>query len=97
MAVCHPVVMADRTEMPVEWLRYLQQRAEQRAKEIIDGVLQVPDYPPLPDCPTCGVAPERIVSRVDEPGFFVDGQSVLVDFKPCGHGFTVPESELLRG
>jgi hypothetical protein len=37
------------------------------------------------------------VSRVDDPSFFVDGRSVLVDFKPCGHGFTVPESQLLRG
>jgi hypothetical protein len=90
--------MADRTEMPAEWLHYLQQRSEQRTEEIIRDLLQVPDYPPLPDCPTCGVAPERIVSRVvAEPSFGVDGQAVLVDFKPCGHGFTVPESELLRG
>jgi hypothetical protein len=89
--------MAERTEMPVEWLRYLQQRSERRAEDIFAGVMQVPDYPPLPDCPTCGVAPERIVSRVEDPSFFADGQPILVDFKPCGHGFAVPESELLRG
>ena len=89
--------MAERTEMPAEWLRYLQQRSEQRAEEIIRDALQVPDYPPLPDCPTCGAAPERIVSRVEEPSFHVDAQAVLVDFKSCGHGFIVVESELLRG
>ena len=89
--------MADRTPMPAELLRYLESRMQERAHDIIRNVLQVPDYPPLPECPTCGVTPERIVSRVDDPGFLVDGQAVLVDFKPCGHGFTVPESELLRG
>lgn len=83
--------------MTAEWLLYLQRRAEQRAEEIIRDVLQVPDYPPLPGCPSCGIAPERIVSRMEEPSFFADGIPVLVDFKPCGHGFTVPESELLRG
>lgn len=34
---------------------------------------------------------------MSEPTFEQEWAAVLVDFKPCGHGFTVPESELLRG
>ncbi|MFL6096095.1 MAG: hypothetical protein ACJ71Y_11655 [Blastococcus sp.] len=89
--------MSERMEMPADWLRYLQQCAEQRAEEIVQNVPQAPDYPPLPDCPTCAVSPERIVSRMSEPTFEQEWAAVLVDFKPCGHGFTVLESELLRG
>lgn len=89
--------MADREQMPIEWLHYLKERTAERENEIVQNMLQVPDYPPLPECPTCDAAPERIVSQVAEPSFFVDGAPVLVDFKPCGHGFTVPESELLSG
>lgn len=90
--------MADRTEMPAEWLRHLKQRTEERETEIVVNVLQSPDYPPQPECPTCEAAPEQITSRVSAPVFFEqDETSILVDFKPCGHAFKVPESELLRG
>ncbi|MER5875416.1 hypothetical protein ABT119_05745 [Streptomyces sp. NPDC001910] len=85
--------MADRTVMPMEWLRYLKQRAEEREWEIVTLMLQMPDYPPLPECPTCEAAPEEIRSRTSDPG----ESALLVDFKPCGHRFKVPESELLSG
>ncbi|MFF2383789.1 hypothetical protein [Streptomyces sp. NPDC058108] len=90
--------MADRTDMPAEWLRYLKQRTENREAEIVVNVLQLPDYPPLPECPTCDVAPEQITSRTSDPvAFDRDEVAILVDFKPCGHRFRVSESELLRG
>ncbi|WP_369274541.1 hypothetical protein AB5J55_35490 [Streptomyces sp. R11] len=89
--------MADRTEMPMEWLRYLKQETARREQEITQHLLQVPDYPPLPECPTCSVAPEQITTRTAEPSFKQDGTPLLVDFKPCGHGFMVSESELLSG
>ncbi|MFD1277487.1 hypothetical protein [Streptomyces kaempferi] len=90
--------MADRTEMPAEWLRYLKQCTEDREREIVVNVLQVPAYPPLPACPTCDVAPEQITSRTPDPvAFDRDETAILVDFKPCGHAFQVSESELLRG
>lgn len=85
--------MADRELMPIEWLRYLKQRTAERDDEIVRNMLQTPDYPPLPECPDCDVAPERISSQSAGLG----GEGVLVDFHPCGHGFRVPESELLRG
>lgn len=83
--------------MPFEWVRYLKQEMTRREQEIVQNLLQMPDYPPLPECPTCNVAPERITTRTAEPSFEQDGAPLLVDFSPCGHGFTVPESELLRG
>jgi len=90
--------MADRTVMPADWLRYLKERTAEREREIVVNVLQLPDYPPLPECPTCDGAPEQITTRTSDPvSFDRDETSVLVDFKPCGHGFKVPESELLRG
>lgn len=85
--------MADRTVMPMEWLRYLKQRIEERDREIFTLMLQMPDYPPLPECPTCDAAPDEIRSRTSDPG----EPAFLVDFKPCGHGFKVLESELLYG
>jgi hypothetical protein len=90
--------MTDRTEMPADWLHYLKERTAEREREIVSFVLQLPDYPPLPECPACDVAPERITSQTSDPvSFDRDEMAVLVDFKPCGHGFKVPESELLRG
>lgn len=89
--------MAERTEMTADWLRYLKQRTAERETEIVVNMLQLPDYPPLPECPACEAAPEQITQRVADPSFGQDGTPILVDFRPCGHGFTVPESELLRG
>ena len=85
--------MADRELMPIDWLRYLKQCMVEREHEITQNMLQAPDYPPLPECPDCGVQPTRITDRAAD--FGDDG--LLIDFAPCGHGFKVPTSELLRG
>jgi hypothetical protein len=89
--------MAERTEMPADWLRYLKQRTEERETEIVVNMLQLPEYPPLPECPACEAAPERITCRTADPAFDQDEAPLLVDFAPCGHGFHVPEHELLCG
>lgn len=85
--------MADRELMPIDWLHYLKQRTEQRQREIEQRLLQVPEYPPLPECPDCDVEPTQITSRAGE----LTEDCILIDFAPCGHGFKVPASELLRG
>ncbi|MFE9621968.1 hypothetical protein [Streptomyces sp. NPDC006527] len=89
--------MTERAPMTAEWLRYLKQETDRRAAEIAQKLLQVPDYPPLPECPSCQAAPERITSRAESLAFGQDATPVLVDFSPCGHGFVIPEAELLRG
>lgn len=85
--------MADRELMPIDWLHYLRHRMKQREHEIEQYMLQVPEYPPLPECPDCDVTPTRISSRTGDFG----DDCMLVDFVPCGHRFKVPASELLRG
>lgn len=85
--------MADRELMPIDWLHYLKQRMTEREHEIVHNLLQVPDYPPLPECPTCDEQPTRITDQAADLG---EG-GLLIDFAPCGHGFKVPASELLRG
>ncbi|SES03085.1 hypothetical protein SAMN05421870_107200 [Streptomyces qinglanensis] len=52
-----------------------------RERSIVDGMFQQPDYPPLPHCPTCDVAPERINGEQTLHG------TMLIDFLPCGHLF----------
>jgi hypothetical protein len=86
--------MADRELMPAAWLRYLRQRLDERENEIVHNMLQAPDYPPLPECPTCGAKPEQITDR---PTDLDDDAGLLIDFSPCGHGFKVSAFELLRG
>ncbi|MER5715691.1 hypothetical protein [Streptomyces sp. NPDC002132] len=85
--------MADRELMPIDWLDFLRRRMKQREHEIEQYMLQVPEYPPLPECPDCDEEPTRITSRAGDLG----EDAVLVDFTPCGHGFKIPASELLRG
>jgi hypothetical protein len=83
----------DRELMPIDWLHYLKQRLDEREHQIVTYMLQVPAYPPLPECPTCDEEPDRITDRAADPG----DDGLLVDFAPCGHRFKVPASELLRG
>lgn len=85
--------MDDRELMPIDWLRYLKQRMENREYEIDQYLLQVPEYPPLPPCPDCDEEPTQITSQAGE----LTEDCILVDFTPCGHRFKVPASELLRG
>ncbi|MFI6854454.1 hypothetical protein [Streptomyces sp. NPDC050416] len=85
--------MADRELMPIDWLHHLRKRTAERDNEIVHNMLQVPDYPPLPECPTCEIEPEKITRRAAD----LPHDGLLVDFAPCGHRFEVPASELLRG
>jgi hypothetical protein len=68
---------------------------QEREAVIIREILQLPDYPPLPECPRCHVTPERITQSQDSPRFGSD-MTVLIDFAPCGHGFRVSEAEIVR-
>lgn len=86
----------ERTPLMADWMACMHQAMRDREATIISGVLQQPDYPPLPECPTCLVAPDRITTRTEDPSFGQDGTPVLVDFAPCGHGFRVSSEELLR-
>ncbi|GAA3121587.1 hypothetical protein [Streptomyces echinatus] len=85
--------MTDREQMPIDWINYLKQRMAEREHEITHNLLQVSDYPPLPECPDCDVQPTQITDRTADIG----DDGLLVDFTPCGHRFKVPASELLRG
>ncbi|KOU62020.1 hypothetical protein ADK57_25575 [Streptomyces sp. MMG1533] len=68
----------------------------ERENAIVLGVLQQPDYPPLPECPACGIAPERIDTRQSELRFGRPDVPTFIDFGPCGHGFQISEAEILR-
>lgn len=88
--------MTERTPMSAEWLSLLQLDGEMRELVIVDGMRQRPDYPPLSPCPTCDSVSERIVSRMEDPTFEQYDTGILVDFKPCGHGFRVSAEEMLH-
>jgi hypothetical protein len=89
-------VSGDRPSLTGEWLRGVRQALLERENAIILGVLQQPDYPPLPECPSCRVSPERIDTRQSEPRFGRPDVPTLIDFTPCGHGFQISEEEILR-
>lgn len=78
---------ADRIPLPLAQLADLRQQSEAREDTIIRGMLQVPDYPPLPACPECGQHPERIDEMVEPGAFGLDETGLLINFKPCGHRF----------
>ncbi|MFJ7998962.1 hypothetical protein ACIQ7D_17700 [Streptomyces sp. NPDC096310] len=59
----------------------------QREHEIIEQVLQQPDYPPLPPCPRCRAPVEAMDSMMEPPQFAVIEQAFLINLKPCGHKF----------
>ncbi|WP_371619283.1 hypothetical protein [Streptomyces sp. NBC_00454] len=48
-----------------------------------------PEHSPLPSCPVCDGAPERISWR-QRPG-----QPVVLVFDPCGHRHTSPAAPIL--
>lgn len=75
--------MSARLPLTLEQVAELRQATEKRERAITDGLLQVPDYPPLPACPACGQHPDRIDSQAPPLG----PDALLVDFEPCGHGF----------
>ena len=75
--------MSARLPLALEQVAELRRAAEERERLIVDDVLQVPDYPPLPACPACGQHPERIESQAPPLG----PDALWADFAPCGHGF----------
>lgn len=77
----------DRLPLTLDQLADLRRQGQAREAAIIQGILQVPDYPPLPACPECGQHPERIDGMVEVAAFGVDETGLLVNFKPCGHRF----------
>lgn len=81
--------MNDTDYLPLPWeqIRELQQAILKRDEAIVTFVLQVPDYPPLPACPECGINPRDIASRVADPAFMEPFDTVLLRFQPCGHRF----------
>jgi hypothetical protein len=82
--------------MSVQWLADVQTAQVRRQEAIIRDVLQRPDYPPLAPCPRCDVPPEQILMLAEDPKFGQYESAILVDFKPCGHGFRVSANELLN-
>lgn len=74
----------DRLALSPEVAAQLERELRQREKTIIDGLLQQPDYPPLPCCPECHAAVEEISSMRD---FATD--DTLINVQPCGHRFRV--------
>jgi hypothetical protein len=89
-------VGGERTPLTGEWLRDTRHALLERENAIIRSMLQMPDYPPLPECPRCHVAPERIDTRQSEPRFGQTDVPTFIDFSPCGHGFQISEAEILR-
>jgi hypothetical protein len=73
----------DRISIDREWAALLGFRLEEREKAIVDGMLQQPDYPPLPECPECNAASTEIAHMRDLSG------DLLINVQPCGHRFRV--------
>ncbi|MFC7817571.1 hypothetical protein ACFUTR_23355 [Streptomyces sp. NPDC057367] len=63
----------------------LRRQFRERDAEGLGALLRGEPVPPLPDCPTCGAAPERVDQRVEDPEFGVDETALLVRWRPCGH------------
>lgn len=73
--------MADETtDIDAGTLWWLREELRRREQEIINNLLQAPDYPPLPPCPNCAARPNAIRHTDD-----------LVAFDPCGHQFRITE------
>lgn len=79
--------MSEYATLTVTQFAELQQAAREREATILAFMLQVPDYPPLPACPSCGEHPQRTDSMVEDPAFEVYETVLLIRFKPCGHRF----------
>ncbi|WP_282084008.1 hypothetical protein [Streptomyces tendae] len=74
-----------RTEITPGQFTALRRGLQEREAEIIERMLQQPDYPPLPPCPECGAEVEQIDSMVEPPSFGLPEQAFLINVKPCGH------------
>lgn len=80
----------NRIELAHAQIADLRVALDQRESAIIEKVLQQPDYPPLPPCPECGAAVERMDSMMEPPQFGVYERALLINLKPCGHRFRGP-------
>jgi hypothetical protein len=65
----------------------LRRQFRDRDAEGLGALLLDEPVPPLPSCPTCGVAPERIDQRTEDPEFGVDVTALRLRWLPCGHRF----------
>lgn len=77
----------NRMELSSAEFSRMRWELRKREEAIIEQVLQQADYPPLPACPECAVAVEKMESMVEPQKFEVDEQAVLINLKPCGHRF----------
>lgn len=71
----------DRIIISREWGALLEFKLQERQATILSGLLQQPDYPPLPACPECGAVTTEITDSRDLNG------DALINVKPCGHRF----------
>lgn len=63
-------------------LAEIKRQTDERQAAILAGLLQVPDYPPLPTCPECQAEAAEISACRE----FLTGD-LLLNFSPCGHRF----------
>lgn len=75
---------AERIDLNVAQFEALAREVHDREQTIISGMLQQPDYPPLPACPECGTRATKLTEQLE-----LDN-TVLVDFLPCDHRFRAP-------
>lgn len=66
------------SEIDADTLCAIRDALRDREQRIIHELLQVPDYPPLPACPSCGTAAQKIGHHED-----------VTWFEPCGHRFHI--------
>jgi hypothetical protein len=76
----------DRINISREWGALLEFQLQERQATILAGLLQQPDYPPLPACPECSAAATEIADSRNLNG------DVLVNIEPCGHRFRIEAS-----
>ena len=65
----------------------LRRQLNNRPVEALGTILRSEPLPPLPLCPSCGTAAERIDGRVEDPQFGVDETALRLRWLPCGHRF----------
>lgn len=65
----------------------LWRQFRERKAEGMGALLRGEPVPPLTACPSCGVEPERIDQREEDPEFGVDTTALRLRWSPCGHRF----------
>ncbi|WP_199572720.1 hypothetical protein [Streptomyces murinus] len=65
----------------------LRRQLRERELRGLECLVYGTPLPPLPSCPACGVAPNRVEERVEDSQFGVFETARLVCWSPCGHRF----------